>query len=504
MAEQKKRPAAGDGAIDSYVFDNEGIQVLARISSKGSDYVPVYEVNVRELSEGTRIVLNTLKGELITTVKLDITEIMDPKKRDEVRKKFEERALYLLSRHFPTLSEQDKKVLASYLLQNSLGLGELEPLMHDENLEEIAINSSTEPVWIYHKKHGWCKTNVFLKTEESIYDVAAMIGRRIGKQINVLNPVMDAHLSTGDRVNATLFPVSSFGNTMTIRKFSRNPWTIPYLIELNCISPQVAGLIWLCIQNELSLIVSGGTGSGKTSFLNAISCLIPANQRVISIEDTRELTLPHFLQWVPMVTREPNAEGKGEITMLDLLVNSLRQRPDRIIMGEVRKRREAEVLFEAMHTGHSVYATLHADNSAETITRLITPPLSIPKETLSSLAAVVVQFRHRRLNVRRTLEFAEIQKGGDVNVLHRWNIKNDKIENVGRMATLSSTLSLYAGLTQKEIDQDVEDKAKIFSWMVMKGIRKVDTVGEIVAQYYSRPDEIISIASRNQEWAGAD
>ena len=117
---------------------------------------------------------------------------------------------------------------------------------------------------------------------------------------------------------------------------------------------------------------------------------------------------------------------------------------------------------------------------------------------------MVVQFGHRRVNVRRTLEFAEIQKGGDVNVLHRWNIKNDKIENVGRMATLSSTLSLYAGLTQKEIDQDVEDKAKIFSWMVKKGIRKVDTVGEIVAQYYSRPDEIISIASRNQEWAGAD
>lgn len=494
----------GEGALDSYVYDNEGIQVLAKIYKKGGEFVPQYEVNVRELSEGTRIVLNTLKGELITTVKLDITDIIDPKKRDEVKNKFESRANFLLSKHFPTLSEADKKVLTAYLLQNSLGLGELEPLMHDNQLEEVAINSSSDPVWVYHKKYGWCKTNVKLKSEESIYDISAMIGRRIGKQINTLNPVMDAHLSTGDRVNATMFPVSSFGNTITIRKFSRNPWTIPYLIELNCISPQVAGLIWLCIQNELSLLVSGGTGSGKTSFLNAISCLIPANQRIISIEDTRELTLPSFLQWVPMVTREPNAEGKGEITMLDLLVNSLRQRPDRIIMGEVRKQREAEILFEAMHTGHSVYATLHADNAAETITRLTTPPISMPKETLSALAGVVVQFRHRRLNIRRTLEFAEVQKGGDINTLYRWDVKSDKISEVGKMVSLSATLSLYAGLTQREIDSDVSDKAKIFSWMVKKGYKSVNTVGALVSQYYMNPDSIVSLASKNGDWSGPE
>ena len=504
MAEQKKRLPEKEGVLDSYVYDNEGIQVLAKVFTKGGEYVPQYEVNVRELSEGTRLVLNTLKGELITTVKLDITDIIDPKKRDEVRNKFEARANFLLAKHFPTLSEADKKVLTAYLLQNSLGLGELEPLMHDNALEEIAINSSSEPVWVYHKKYGWCKTNVQLKNEESIYDISAMIGRRIGKQINTLNPVMDAHLSTGDRVNATMFPVSSFGNTITIRKFSRNPWTIPYLIELNCISPQVAGLIWLCMQNELSLLVSGGTGSGKTSFLNAISCLIPANQRIISIEDTRELTLPTFLQWVPMVTREPNAEGKGEVTMLDLLVNSLRMRPDRIIMGEVRKQREAEILFEAMHTGHSVYATLHADNAAETITRLTTPPISMPEESLSALAGIVVQFRHRRLNIRRTLEFAEVQKGGSVNTLYRWDIKTDKISEAGKMVSLSSTLSLYAGLTQREIDQDVSDKARIFSWMVKKGYKSVNTVGALVSQYYMNPDAVVSLAAKGADWGGPE
>ncbi len=486
--------------VESYYFDNEGIQVMARVIYYAGDFVLHYELSVRGLSEGTRMVLNTLRGELITTVKLDITDILDVKKRDDVRKKFEAKALQLLSKHFPSLSDTDKRVLTSYLIQNSLGLGDLEAPLHDDKLEEIAINSSADPVWIYHKKYGWCKTNIFVKSEEVIYDYASMIGRRIGKQINVLSPLMDAHLPSGERVNSTLYPVSAFGNTITIRKFSKNPWTLPYLIELNCISPQVAGLIWLCIQNEMSLLVSGGTGSGKTSFLNAISCLIPANQRVISIEDTRELTLPSFLQWVPMTTREPNSEGKGEVSMLDLLVNSLRMRPDRIIVGEVRKQREAEILFEAMHTGHSVYATLHADNSEETVSRLTNPPISMPKSVLDSLAGIVVQFRHRRLNIRRTLEFAEMEKGGSPNVLYRWDVKSDHMQEVGKMMTLGSTLNLYSGLTQKEIDSDITEKAKVLNWMVKKHYRDVNTVGQIVSHYYMNSDEVAEVVNKGANW----
>lgn len=490
----------GGKDIESYIFDNDGIKVMARVVYHPDDFVLHYNLSVRGLSEGTRLVLNTLRGELITTVKLDVTDIMDSRKRNIVKQKFESHANVLLSKHFPSLSENDKKVLTAYLIQNSLGLGDLEAPLHDEKLEEIVINSSRDPVWVYHKKYGWCKTNIIMKTEDAIYDYAAMIGRRVGKQINILNPLMDAHLSSGERVNATLYPVSAFGNTITIRKFSKNPWTLPYLVELNCISAEVAGLIWLCIQNELSLLVSGGTGSGKTSFLNAISCMIPANQRVISIEDTRELTLPSFLQWVPMTTREANAESKGEITMLDLLVNSLRMRPDRIIVGEVRKQREAEILFEAMHTGHSVYATLHADNADETITRLTTPPIAMPKATLDTLAGIVVQFRHRRLNIRRTLEFAEVQKGGSANTLYRWDLKSDKLNSVGKLSSLASTLGLYSGMTSREIDTDIKDKAKIINWMVKKKYRDVNSVGSIVSHYYMNPEEVLQIASKNGNW----
>ena len=163
-----------------------------------------------------------------------------------------------------------------------------------------------------------------------------------------------------------------------------------------------SALIWFAIQHELSLLIVGGTGSGKTSTLNVIANFFPPNHRIVSIEDTRELILPETLHWVPMQTRMPNPEGKGEISMLDLVVNSLRMRPDRILVGEIRRKKEAEVLFEAMHTGHSVYGTFHANNAEETITRLTNPPIDIPKLVIPALAALLVMNRNRRTNKRKS------------------------------------------------------------------------------------------------------
>ena len=485
---------AKERLIDEYVINAEGMPVNIRIMI-GRDFVPLYELLIPGLGEGTKIVLNTMKGELITEVKLDISELINPKMAASVKRKFEEKARRLLDRHFMTLTDETKRILASYLIQQMLGLGELEPLLHDDHLEEIAVNSSDEPVWVFHKVHGWCKTNIRIKTEDKIYEYAASIGRRIGKQITMLNPLMDAHMPSGERVNATLFPVSMHGNTITIRKFARNPWTMSLLMEKNTISPEVAALIWLCFQNELSMIVSGGTASGKTSFLNAISVFMPPNQRIISIEDTRELTLPKFFQWVPMTTREANVEGAGEVTMLDLLVNALRQRPDRLLVGEIRRQKEAEVLFEAMHTGHSVYATIHADNAGDTITRLVNPPINIPKTMLDAISTIVVQFRHRRLGIRRVLEFAEVLKGGDVNVLYRWDLKSDTIKEINELSVLADTLALYAGMTHQEIMESVSEKAKVLRWMLKHQVKTVDDTGLVIARYYTNPEEVMSMVN---------
>ncbi|VVC72104.1 putative KH and PIN-domain containing protein [uncultured archaeon] len=483
--------------IDQYSYNADGLPVNIRVIQKG-DFVPLYELTIPNLGEGTKIVLNTLKGELITEVRLEISELINPRMAAEVKKKFEEKARKLLERRFLSLPEESKQVLTACLIQQMLGLGELEPPLHDEQLEEIVVNSAAEPVWVYHKVHGWCKTNIVFKTEDQIYEVAASIGRRIGKQITLLNPLMDANLPTGERVNATLFPVSVHGNTITIRKFAKNPWTISLLMEKKSISPEVAALIWICFQNELSMLVSGGTASGKTSFLNAISAFIPPNQRIITIEDTRELTLPSFFQWIPMATREPNIEGKGEVAMLDLMVNALRQRPDRLIVGEIRRQKEAEVLFEAIHTGHSVYATVHADNAADTITRLVSPPIAIPKPMIDALSAVVVQFRHRRLGIRRVLEFAEVLKGGDINVLYRWDLRSDSVKEVNEMSVLADTLELYAGMSRKEITESVDEKSAILRWMFKNNVKSVDDVGLVIAKYYKSPDEMNNIASKNK------
>jgi flagellar protein FlaI len=498
MADEKGN---AEGVLTTYTFNAGDIPVMIKITKVASDYVPQYQISIPMLAEGTKIMLNALKADLITQVKLDVAELIDPKQAAEVKRKFEQKAGELLAKQFTGVSADKRPVLISYLMQHTLGLGELEVLLADESLEDIAINGPNEPIWIYHKTFGWCRTNLWIKKDETIYEYASMVGRKTGRQINILNPIMNSYLPDGDRINATLNPISAFGNTMSIRKFAKNPWTMPYLIQVKTINPEVAGLIWLCIQNEISLISSGGAGAGKTSFLNAMACMIPPNQRIISIEDTRELTLPEYLHWVPMTTREANPEGKGEVTMLDLLVNSLRQRPDRIIVGEVRRQREAEVLFEAMHTGHSVYATMHADNAEEAVIRITTPPINLPKSMLPSLGGIITQFRNRRSGIRRTFEFAEITEKGDANVVYRWNPKEDILGQVGETTRLAETLMLYTGMTPKEMKEDVADKSKVLKWMVDKKYFDINIVGKVSADYYLRPEEVMDAAKKGRPWA---
>jgi len=312
-----------------------------------------------------------------------------------------------------------------------------------------------------------------------------MIGKDVGKQITVLEPLMDAHLKTGDRVNATLNPISSFGNTITIRKFATRPWTITDFIKAKTISYEGAALLWLAMQHELSILVAGGTGSGKTSMMNVLANFLPPNQRIISIEDTRELQLPDTLHWVPMETRMPNPEGKGEVTMLDLVVNSLRMRPDRIIVGEIRRQKEAEVLFEAMHTGHSVYGTIHANNARETVIRLTNPPIDIPKLMLPALNLILVQHRNRRTGARRSLQIAEVSESGDPNVLMQLDIHKDTLLNKNKSKSMFGTINLYTGMEEKDISKDLVNKRMILKDLVKKNINDIHKIGLIFAKYYA-------------------
>jgi flagellar protein FlaI len=384
------------------------------------------------------------------------------------------------------------------------GLGEIEILDQDDWLEEIIINNSKSPIGVYHRKFGWLKSNIYMSDEESIFNYASQIGRRTGRTIATLTPILDARLETGDRVCATLSPVSSHGNTLTIRRFSRNPWTIGNLVgdPGHSMTPEMAGMLWQAIHYEMNIIIAGGTASGKTTALNALCSFIPTNQRILTIEDTREIVLPPYQwNWVPLLTRNANAEGLGEVTMLDLMVTSLRMRPDRIVLGEMRRQREAEVLFEAMHTGHSVLSTLHADTGIQALRRLTSPPISLPPSDLDAVHLLVVQYRDRRRNIRRTLEISEIELGAkdediSTNVIYRWRPRTDNFDMVGEPNKYLKELNLHTGMTKEEIYQDIKNRATIIKWMLANKLVDIESVGRIMALYYSKPKEILEIAKR--------
>ncbi|MBS3101265.1 CpaF family protein [Candidatus Woesearchaeota archaeon] len=490
-------------ALATYDFTSDNIPITIRIYKKRGEFVPIYDVSISSISKNTELILEKIREELTAQVSLGMVDILATKETGLIEQRFTEAITTLINKHFPDADDRTANFLKSYLIQRSLGLGNIEILMDDSNLEEIAVNDAEEPVWVYHVRFGWLKTTIMLANEDQIRHYATMIGRRVGRQLTILEPLMDAHLRGGDRVNATLEPISVRGNTITLRKFAAKPWTItdfifaakPWtitdFIKDSTISTDAAALIWLGVQFELSTLISGGTATGKTSMLNVVANFFPPNQRVISIEDTREVQLPKFLHWVPMVTRLPNPEGKGEVSMLDLLVNSLRMRPDRIIVGEIRRKREAEVLFEAIHTGHSVYATVHANDTRETITRLTNPPIEIPKTMLPAISMIVVQYRNRRTGIRKTFQIAEILPDSEPNVLIQLDIRSGMLKKVSNSRALIGTIELFTGFTRNELNKSLNEKEAVLKWLVKNNVNTVDSVGRAMAEYYTDKDNLM-------------
>ncbi|MDD5182458.1 MAG: ATPase, T2SS/T4P/T4SS family [Candidatus Nanoarchaeia archaeon] len=488
--------------VDRYNVMLDNIPIEVSIRKEPDEFTLIYSISLPTFEEASMALIEELRDRIITTIPVKLEVLRDPVALEETRKKIKAEATKLLKRFIKEPSQDILEYTSSFLADEMLGLGNIEILLRDENLEEIVINGSKEPVWVYHKKFGWLKTNVTINNEAQIENYASIIGRRVGRQITVLDPLMDAHLITGDRVNATLFPISTRGNTLTIRKFRRKPWTITDLIKNNTINLEVASFFWLGVQYELSMLIGGGTASGKTTFLNVLMPFIPPNERIISIEDTRELTLPKFLHWVPLTTREPNPEGKGEVTMLDLLINSLRMRPDRIVVGEIRRRPEAEVLFEALNTGHSVYSTLHANTAEEAFRRLTSPPIDLPPELIQSLPLFGVMFRHRKLRIRRLFEISELvnvsEKGSKANMrrLYSWSARTDKISKDADSIRVADELNLFTGMTKQEIKSNLDTKQEILKWMVKNSVDSVDDVGKVISHYYTNENEFFKILEK--------
>src|SRR3989344_4347487 len=445
--------------LEKYQIELDKVNVTVSIMKEKSGVT--YNIQTPEISVATNALLDEIREELISVTTVGMNEIIDQNAFKQIKSKFAQEAEALIKEKLPNIDETIKDSFIGRLMQDMLGLGKIEFLINDINLEEIVIPSAKEPIRVYHKKYGWLLTNLKTEKEEDIINYSNIIARRVGRQINVLTPLLDAHLSTGDRVNSILYPISTKGNTITIRKFARDPYTMIDLIKNKTISIDVAVLLWLAIEYEMNVLISGGTASGKTVLLNSCMPFMPPNQRIISVEDTRELMLPEFLYWCPLVTRSPNAEGKGSVTMLDLLVNSLRMRPDKIILGEMRRQEEAMVLFEAMHTGHSVYATLHADSASETVSRLINPPLSVPANLLKAVNLNVVIFGDRRKGTRRVFQVAEFDYDGTnvtTNIIYRWIPEEDRLIKHSESSRFFENISRNTGLSQKKKKANLKEK----------------------------------------------
>lgn len=477
--------------IETYNFNSGDIPISVAIEKEPDSFVSTYKLSISKMSENTELILDKILEEVANKISLGIADITDPKKIVQTREKFKDSIMYSVSKYFPDISDQTRNFFTTYLMQKGFGLGKIDLLLGDVNLEEVVINNADEPIWVYHHKHGWLKTNIHLKDEDIIKHYSSLIGRRVGRSISILNPLLDAHLETGDRVNATLYPISTKGNTITLRKFATKPITITDMINAKTLSVSSAALMWSGIEFEMSALITGGTATGKTSFLGAIGGFFQPNHRIISVEDTREIRLPIYLHWVPMVTRNPNVEGKGEITMLDLIINSLRMRPDRIVVGEIRRQKEAETLFEAMHTGHSVYATLHANDTEETITRLTNPPIDVPKAVLPAVSLILVMYRNRRTGIRRVFQISEVLRNGNANIMLQFDMRKDALVVANRTQRFIPDLLLQTGLTRSEFNNVMREKGAILKWMIKNNINTVDGFGKVIATYYTDKEKLL-------------
>ncbi len=485
-----KTKGSGGKGLESYQVESEGTMADVAIKEVEGESVKAYILSVEKISEATAVYLEDVKNELLKKTSISKSEITNLAEFMSLKARLHKEALMMIKEEFPSISEKDHNFVASTMVQEMLGLGKIEYLLNDDNIEEVCVNGARSPVWVYSRKYGWLKTNVVIENESSIRAYASSIGRRVGRQITVNEPVLDAHLLTGDRVNATLAPISSFGNTITIRKFSRKPWTITDLLLNRTMSVEAAAFLWLCIQYELNVVVAGGTASGKTSFLNVLTSFFPPNQRAVSIEQTREIVLPSDLQWVPLLVREPTSEGTGEVSMLELMVNSLRMRPDRIVVGEIRRSDEALVLFEAMHTGHSVYSTLHAETAGETMKRLISRPIEIPPVMLQSLHLIAVMYRDRRSGTRRLFEIHEVlpierEDRTVTRALFRWKPASDEVRREETPLRSMDIIRTFARMDDQQIARELAEREEVLRWLMKNNVTDVDEVGSVFSMYFS-------------------
>ncbi|MCW1300867.1 MAG: type II/IV secretion system ATPase subunit [Candidatus Nanoarchaeia archaeon] len=396
------------------------------------------------------------------------------------------------------LTEEQLLKFRYYVYRDFLGLERIEPLMHDPNIEDISCNGVGMPIFVYHRNplFGEIRTNVVYADREELDNFVLKLAQKCGKNLTVAEPLLDGSLPDGSRVQATLgSDIARRGSNFTIRKFTERPLIPVDLINFGTANAEIFAYLWLLIENGLSILVAGPTASGKTTFLNCLSLLIRPEAKIVSIEDTPELRLPHP-NWVPQVARTVIEMGRyGEVTMFDLLRSAIRQRPDYLIVGEVRGK-EAYVMFQAMATGHACLGTIHADSMEAVIERLTTKPIDLPLSILESLDVIVFLTNVRREGryVRRVGEIDEIvgydfkRKELIRNVVMRWDAEQDRF--IFFKSIILDKIREKMGYSIESLKAELRRRVKVIRWVREKGINDYREFSKIISLYYLNPDEV--------------
>lgn len=461
----------------------------------------VYEIQEPVLNDEEKKTLDALEKGLNELINISFINV---NKENKIIEYLEKNLKVLIDEYKIKIDDESFLKVMYYIYRDFVGLNEIEPLMNDYFIEDIECNGVDSAVYIIHRKYRNLKTSLVFKDMKHLTSFVEKIAQKCGKYVSYANPLLDGALPDGSRVNATYSEdISSKGPTFTIRKFTREPWTPIKLMDFRTVSPEILAYLWLLIEHEKNIMVVGGTGSGKTSFLNAVAFFIPPAARIVSIEDTKELSLLHE-NWLPSVAREgvglANMVGQkhGEVSLFDLLKESFRQRPDYIIVGEIRGK-EAFVLFQGAASGHPAMSTMHAESVDTLIRRLETEPINLSPALVETLDAVCVmtQTKVQEREVRRISEIVEVIKVSEkigkalTNTPFVRDPASDKFFYRSQSKVLEE-ISKQNGIPLEKLYNEFNTRAKLLMMMYKNKIFGFKEVQDIINQYYKNPDKILT------------
>ena len=455
----------------------------------------IYDLEEPMLSKEDKENLDRIEAAMREVVNVNMTG--DDNSVEALLDYIDKTAKLIISELGMKISEETYDKIFYYLYRNFVGLNEIEPMMKDYFIEDVECNGMGENMYIVHRVFRNIKTTTKFNDMEKLSSFVEKLAQKTGRYISYANPILDGSLPDGSRVNATYTQdISSKGPTFTIRKFTKTPWTPTQLVGFHTLSPEMLAYFWMVLQYQSNLMIVGGTASGKTTLLNALAFFIPQENRVVSIEDTRELNLPRE-NWLPSVVRSGvSSAGVGNVDMFSLLKASFRQNPDYVIVGEVRGE-EASVLFQGMASGHASISTMHGDSVDSITRRLMTPPINLSPmlvnglDVMAIMTHAVVEGKETR-RLREVVEVVSIdEKGTSVtNTPLKWNPADDKFYYATGSKIFEKIGEKY-GLSKEVLQSEFETRTRLIYALFQNKVLSYEDVQRVINDYAKTPQVVL-------------